>query len=185
MKTDSLLGYALLGLVHQKPMSGYALRTIFATTAMGGYSDSPGAIYPALRRLEARGWVRGRAETSTGLRKRRVYTATARGSKAFKDWLKEPVVREDVVRGTAELMLRFAFTDHALGGAEAARFLGQYADELSRYIPELEQFLRSEAGQKMQLSARLALECGIEEYQARLRWAVKSAAIYQRLEKKS
>ena len=48
----SLLGYALLGLLHQKPSSGYALRRVFATTPMGTFSDSPGAIYPALGRLE-------------------------------------------------------------------------------------------------------------------------------------
>jgi len=54
-----LLGYALLGLIHQKPSSGYDLRKTFAETAMGNYSDSPGAIYPALERLESQGLVRG------------------------------------------------------------------------------------------------------------------------------
>lgn len=175
----------MLGLVHQEPMSGYALRTIFAATAMGTFSDSPGAIYPALQRLEARGWVKGKAEASAGLRKRRVYTATAQGIRAFKDWLKEPVARRDVVGNTAKLMLRFAFTDNALGADQAARFLKQYAGELSRYVPELEQFLHSEDGQKMQLSARLAVECGIQEYKARLKWAVKSMAIYQQMGKQS
>ena len=63
MKNDSLLGFALLGLIHQQPMSGYDLRKIFASTAMGSFSDSPGAIYPA-RRLEARGLVRGTVEES-------------------------------------------------------------------------------------------------------------------------
>ena len=41
-------------------MSGYDLRKIFTTTAMGSFSDSPGAIYPALARLEANGLVRER-----------------------------------------------------------------------------------------------------------------------------
>jgi DNA-binding PadR family transcriptional regulator len=185
MKTDSLLGYALLGLVHQEPMSGYALRSLFATTAMGTFSDSPGAIYPALQRLESRGWVKGKAEASAGLRKRRVYTATAQGVRALKDWLKEPVERQDVVRNTAKLMLRFAFIDHALGADTAARFLKQYAHATSQYVGELQQFLGSEDGQKMQLSARLAVDHGIQEYKARLKWAVKSLAIYQQMEKQS
>ena len=48
----SLLGFALLGLLHQKSASGYDLRKIFASTAMGTFSDSPGAIYPTLTMLE-------------------------------------------------------------------------------------------------------------------------------------
>ena len=55
------LGYALLGLL-QKPSSGYDLRKVFSSTSMKTYSDSPGAIYPALRRLEHRGLVRGTIE---------------------------------------------------------------------------------------------------------------------------
>ena len=45
----STLGYALLGLVHGEPRTGYAIMKIFRTTPMGHYSGSPGAIYPALR----------------------------------------------------------------------------------------------------------------------------------------
>ena len=58
-ENDSLLGFALLGLLEERPRSGYDLRKVFAQTAMGTFSDSPGAIYPALGRLEKRGLVRG------------------------------------------------------------------------------------------------------------------------------
>ena len=36
-------------------MSGYDLRKVFEETALGNYSSSPGAIYPALSRLEQQG----------------------------------------------------------------------------------------------------------------------------------
>lgn len=39
----SILGYALPGLIHQKPSSGYDLRRTFAETAMGNYSSAPAA----------------------------------------------------------------------------------------------------------------------------------------------
>ena len=51
------LGYALLGLL-MKPSSGYDLRKIFSSTSMKTYSGSPGAIYPALRRLQEQGRAR-------------------------------------------------------------------------------------------------------------------------------
>src|ERR1700675_3621423 len=57
MANSSTLEMALLGLLGQKPQSGYDLRKTFATTAMRHYSDSPGSIYPALRRLESRGLI--------------------------------------------------------------------------------------------------------------------------------
>src|SRR3954462_14165168 len=67
------LGYALLGLLQQKPSSGYDLRKIFSSTSMKTYSDSPGAIYPALRRLEQEALIRGTIEEGSGLRRREVF----------------------------------------------------------------------------------------------------------------
>jgi DNA-binding PadR family transcriptional regulator len=179
MKRDSLLVYALLGLVHQKPMSGYGVRNLFATSAMGTYSDSPGSIYPALRRLEARGWIQGSAQRSAGLRKRRVFRTTADGVKALKAWLKQPLTRDDVIRDTGQLMLRFAFIDHTLGAEEAARFLREYSLELSAFIPELLEYHQKHA-HEMPMSSRLAFECGIQGFKARQRWAKRSAALYER-----
>ncbi|MDH5368031.1 MAG: PadR family transcriptional regulator, partial [Cyclobacteriaceae bacterium] len=56
IKTTSL-DYAILGLVHILPQSGYAIRKQFELTAIGNYSSSPGAIYPALKRLQKFGLV--------------------------------------------------------------------------------------------------------------------------------
>jgi DNA-binding PadR family transcriptional regulator len=178
MDNDSQLGFALLGLVHEQPQSGYDLRKVFASTAMGSFSDSPGAIYPALARLEKRGFVRGDVEESTSLRKRRVFRITPKGLTAFKAWLKKPVTRDDVIRRLGELMLRFAFMEFTLGAGHAAVFLRQFANELSGYVPSLEQFLEAH-GKTMPLSARLALECGVMEYEARLKWVKSSLAIYE------
>src|SRR5215472_1259651 len=98
MTLDSVLGYALLGLLHQQALSGYDLRKIFASTPIGGFSDSPGAIYPALRRLQERGLVRGEVQKSTGLRNRRVFRITPKGLASFKTWQTQPIVREDMIR---------------------------------------------------------------------------------------
>jgi len=181
MENDSLLGYALLGLIHQQPMSGYDLRKIFSSTAMGSFSDSPGAIYPALRRLEERGLVRGKADEAAS-RNRRVFHMTTDGQEAFKAWLKQPVTRDDVIRRTGDLMLRFAFMDQALGAKRAIRFLSQFAEETADYIPILKQYLESHASE-MPLSGRLALECGIQEYETRLRWANASMVVYEQKRK--
>ncbi len=178
------LGFALLGLIHQQPMSGYDLRKVFASTAMGSYSDSPGAIYPALHRLAARGLVRGAMKKSGSLRTRRVFTITPDGSAAFKSWLKGPVTRPDVMRRVDDLLLRFAFMDQALGRAGSVRFLRQFAAEIDSYISELRQFLGVHRNQ-MPTSGRLAVECGIQQYTSQLEWARSSIAVYQRRKRES
>jgi len=160
-------------------MSGYDLRKIFATTALGSFSDSPGAIYPALRRLETQGWVSGQIQAAAGLRRRRVFRPTSPGRAAFKAWLKKPVMRDDVVRGVGALMLRFAFMDKTLNAEQTLGFLDEFIGELSAYIPTLGQYLDGH-GSEMPLSGRLALECGIEEYEARLQWAKRAAGLYQK-----
>jgi DNA-binding PadR family transcriptional regulator len=178
MQDHSILGYALLGLLHQQPMSGYDLRKVFSTTAMGSFSDSPGAIYPALYRLETRGWVRGQVQPSASMRKRRVFGLTPKGLVAFKAWLMKRVTRDDVIRRVGELMLRFAFMDYTLGADPTIQFLRSYAEGVSTYLPELKQYLDAHSSE-MPLSGRLALGCGIAEYEARLRWARTSFATYE------
>src|SRR3984885_849225 len=101
------LGYALLGLL-QKPPSGYDLRKIFSSTSMKTYSDSPGAIYPALRRLEEEGLIRGTVEEGSGMRRRQIFRLTPKGLAELKRWITSPVTVEDLIRGGQEILLRFA-----------------------------------------------------------------------------
>ena len=178
MTEESILGFALLGLLQPQPMSGYDLRKIFASSAMGTFSDSPGAIYPALGRLEKRGLVKGTLEGSSGVRRRRVYRVTAKGAAALKAWLKASVTRPDVARHSDHLMLRFAFMGQVLGEEHSLRFLKEFDAELTAYLPGLRGFLESQTS-AMPLSARLALEFGIEQYKTLLKWARQSIAVYE------
>jgi DNA-binding PadR family transcriptional regulator len=178
----SLLGYALLGLLEPHPGSGYDLRKIFAQTPMWSYSDSPGAIYPALARLEKSGLVRGRVEASAGLRQRKIFRVTAPGMAELKKWLRKPVSRDQVIREMGELMLRFAFTERVLGSPAALQFLKDLEKELRRYVPTLREFLDAQKD-AMPLSGRLALESGIRGYESQLSWTKYAIAMYAKKDK--
>ena len=183
IKRDALplLGYALLGLIHQKPSSGYDLRKVFAETAMGNYSSSPGAIYPALQRLEADGLLIGHVEETAGMRRRCVYRISKSGSAALKKWLARPVGLDEVKGGADELMLRFAFMEGVLGASACVDFLRNFGATLSTYIAELETFL--EANQKlMPLSARLAFESGLRNYRCTHEWTEYAMRAFQDVE---
>ncbi|HEY7098999.1 MAG TPA: PadR family transcriptional regulator [Terriglobales bacterium] len=182
MEHNSLLGYALLGLLHHRPFSGYDLRKIFSSSPIAGFSDSPGAIYPALRRLQLRGLVRGVVEPSNGLRKRRVFSITPKGLVSLKAWQSKPIVRDDIIHRMGDLLLRFAFMDRTLGTQRAQAFLRELSRELSSYLPILRQHLDTHASE-MLLSGRLALESGIQGYEAQLQWARRSFARYERRKK--
>ena len=174
----TLLGRALLGLLMEEPLSGYDIRRTFTQTPLATFSDSPGAIYPALARLETDGLIRGRVERSVGLRQRKVFQLTAAGQAAIESWLRTPVTRDAVVRDTDELMLRFSLMDRGLGKAASVKFLRALQDELRAYLPELTRYLDAHA-REMPLSGRLALESGIRAYEAMLEWTRDALATYE------
>ena len=166
----SILSLAILGLVAQKPMSGYDLRKVFTTTPMGHYSNSPGAIYPALRRLERQGLVESIVERPHELRPRQVFAITEAGRKSLVAVLREPVTRGEGALRLDRLLLRFAFMDAYLERAEIVAFLEQLAEEVDDYVKYLRQ-VESELPGTPESCGRLALEHGIEGIQATARWA--------------
>lgn len=177
----SRLGFALLGLLTHAPASGYDLRRMFATTAMGTFSDSPGAIYPALARLERQGLIRGRVEKS-GLRQRQVFQVTASGQEALRLWLRQPIQRNDLVHGSDSLMLRFAFMDNVVGRDASVEFLRRLAAALESYVAELREYLEQHQSE-MPVSAMLALEAGIRGYETTMQWAHHGLEVYERIAK--
>ena len=172
-RTPTALEYALLGLVQQHPQSGYDLRKVFETTALGSYSGSPGAIYPALRRLERQGLVEGEVDSTKALRPKKVFRPTGAGEEVFRHWLVQEIRREDVERGIDELMLRFAFHSVLDSKAATSRFLASFLCQVEGYVAELNGQRRLfPAG--MPFHPRLALAAGIEQYRAMARWARKA-----------
>lgn len=149
-------------------MSGYDLRKEFGSTPLMHFSQSPGAIYPALSRLERRGWIAGRVEKATPLRPRKVFRPTAEGIRELKLWLTAPVAREDVVWRLETLMLRFSFMSGVLPHAAVIEFLKSLAQEVNSYLVGLRAYCRANSD-GMPASARLALRGGVDSYAAQLR----------------
>lgn len=178
MSAPTKLGFALLGLVHQEPMSGYDLRKVFAETALGNYSSSPGAIYPALSRLEKQGLIIGKEDRTKSLRPRKLYRPSAAGKKIFKTWLSQEVTREDASRNYDELMLRFAFHGVLDDPGATRRFLEELARELEEIVSDLKSQRQLMSGDTP-VQPKLALEAGIEQVRASARWARKALRYFQ------
>ncbi len=169
MMKATVLEYALMGLLKQNAQSGYDLRKVFANTPMRHFSDSPGSIYPALRRLQARKWVVATAENGSA-RRRKVFRITRAGDVALVDWLSRSIRREDVIWGVEELILRFAFLDGNVARDVTIMFVEQLESELEKYLVELKEYASNFGPGIRFTTGALAFQSGIQKYQAQLAW---------------
>jgi len=81
MKADALRGHLdamILAVVEREPLHGYAIIEALALRSGGELELPTGTVYPALRRLEAAGYLASRWSESSG-RRRRTYTLSAAG----------------------------------------------------------------------------------------------------------
>jgi len=169
MNSSSALEFALLGLLRQKPHSGYDLRKAFVTTPMRHFSDSPGSIYPALRRMQTRRWVSAMVEKDHA-RKRQEFTVTSAGTRALVAWLRQPITREDVVWRLDQLMLRFAFLDGNVERSDALVFLEEFEREMTAYVRELREYEKTFDSNLHATTGYLAFKNGVDSYHAQLVW---------------
>lgn len=104
MRPDALRGHLdalILAALEGGPLHGYAVMEALAR-ASGGALDLPtGTLYPALRRLERAGLIRGEWSTVAG-RDRRTYRLTTAGRRSLSaertNWREFAAVIEAVLR---------------------------------------------------------------------------------------
>ena len=79
--------YSVLGFLIDQPMHGYALKRALSPALPPRQQVNDGILYPLLKRLEREGLVRKRVERGKGGRDRHVFHPTAKGRRAFDQWL--------------------------------------------------------------------------------------------------
>ena len=165
----------LLGFITREPLSGYGLKKRFSASPAGLYQPSPGALYPALRRLVARGLLSVEETVSRGRRELRLYHATEAGRAVHLDWLRQPVDPARVVADLGMHLMRFAMMENQLEREEVLAFLRSLAGALDAFVSGVEEYLASGA-QSGRRHAELALQHGIAMHRASLEWARSALA---------
>jgi PadR family transcriptional regulator AphA len=167
----------LLGLICLSPSSGYDLKRVFATTPMGVYQPSSGALYPALRRLEAKGLVRVQAPDKErgSARQRRVYEPTAAGRAAHLAWLRTPIEAATVSRDLGLHLMRFVMMEHVFSREEVLGFLDSLEKGLAALTADLERY--AAIAPVDDRHPGLALDHGVAVHRASLRWAEHAIAV--------
>jgi len=105
--------YVILGMLGKRPMSGYEIKQFVDHSTRFFWAASYGQIYPELRRLADTKLISGAAEPQGG-RKRTVFSLTAVGRKALREWLAQPPHIQEM---RDESLLKVFFSD--FGGTEA------------------------------------------------------------------
>ncbi len=163
------LDCCLLGLIEQGDCSGYDIRKILTMTPMRRFSDSPGSIYPALRRLERHRLVRASADPASR-RGRTTYALTSRGRRTLHAWLAVAPDENALARGLDEVLLQLSF-QHLLGDRfKPRRYLRALASAAETQASQLHAYIRTSTD-GYPLSALLALRAGCDRYDAVARWA--------------
>jgi DNA-binding PadR family transcriptional regulator len=163
--------HILLGLICLSPASGYDLKRTFSTTPAGVYQPSSGSLYPALRRLEAKGLIQAKPldQESPSARRRRVYEPTEDGCTAHLAWLRTPVEPATVARDLGPHLMRFVMMEHAFSPEEVLTFLTSLKDAVATSTAQLERYVASDARPPGR-HPRLALDHGLAIHRATLQW---------------
>src|SRR5206468_5554748 len=64
-----------------EPMHGYGIGVRLEQVSKGVFQVNAGSMFPAFRRLERAGWIRGEWRATENNRRAKYYVATARGLK--------------------------------------------------------------------------------------------------------
>jgi DNA-binding PadR family transcriptional regulator len=150
------LRHALLGLLAERPASGYDLIKQFETQLSMVWPAQQSQIYGELTRLDEQGWIE---VTGTGARNRREYGITDTGREELRNWLTAGDI-DLVYRSAALLRVFFLWT---LSKEEGAKYLTDFAEHNERRLAVLEA-VRDNAewvGDPVQVCGWLALEFGI------------------------
>jgi DNA-binding PadR family transcriptional regulator len=164
----------LLGMIAAAPSTGYDLKQAFATTPLGVYQPSSGALYPALRRLERRGLLCAEQAAADHERSRRrfVYHLTEEGRAAHAAWVRLPVDPATVTTDLPLHVMRFVMMERAAPRADVLAFLADLRDALAASLEQLEAY--AAATNPPGRHVPLALDHGIATYAASLAWTKRT-----------
>ncbi|MEN6348625.1 MAG: helix-turn-helix transcriptional regulator [Syntrophomonas sp.] len=100
--------YAILGVLNERPGSGYDVKK-FCDSIAYFWNENYSHIYPVLKQMEGEGLVTKTIEQTEGRPPRNIFSITPEGRQEFIKWLKLPV-EPNILR--AELLLKLLFSNN-------------------------------------------------------------------------
>jgi len=161
------------------PSSGYELRMIFQNSPMAHYSSSPGAIYPALRKLESQKLIRGRQGVGKTSRETLTFHCTEVGTRKLFSWLRQEVTTHAVFQDLDVVLLRFSYLDLVNDLDWSIEFLTQFRRAAVECCEQIEN-TRKKMESFQPLHGQLALANGEQVFRSHSEWATRALASVKR-----
>jgi len=162
--------YALLGILAEKDLHGYELKTSFDAKVGEFWSLNYGQIYSTLDRLEKEDLVAHDRQAQDKRPDRKIFSITAQGRMELAQWLATPVVKVRALRD--EFFVKLVFMDK--NNPEPVLELIEKQKVLHlRHMNRLTQrkiALKTNAGNDDTLTTELLLDAGLFHAEADIKW---------------
>lgn len=154
-------------LARGQPCTAYSVRRYLAASLSSYWSASAGAIYPLLRRLEQRGWIRVE-ERRWGTRVRRAFSLNRSGRHRLRAWLSAPVSEWAIGYTYDPVRTRVFFLDAMPASARTAFVRDAIAKTQAIVSTHRQELKALQAG--LPAFEAMGRQGAIAELEARLRW---------------
>lgn len=160
----------ILGIVwSRQPCSPYVVLSRFQQSPTWGWSSSSGAIYPAIRRLKARGLL-DRREGATGKRRSELLSLSGAGEEKLRTWIAQ-LTEEMGSAGIDPIRTRVNYLA-ALEPEARLEFLDR-AEAITRSRLAFAKASRTDPDAKQGWTLRATTLGLVHQLEARLRWLVE------------
>lgn len=163
--------YAILGVLSEGPASGYDIRKTIEQELSHFWNESYGQIYPILRALAEERLATRRRKKQRGKPDRQVYSITAKGRRALREWLSEP---PSLQTERNETLLKLFFSGN-LDTTERRELIEAYREKQRERLVEyegIERSLEESSPEHPDLKFwLLTVSHGRAEARARIRWS--------------
>jgi DNA-binding PadR family transcriptional regulator len=166
------LDHAILGFLVEQPAHGYSIKKRLFESLSRDVGLNDGQLYPALARLESRGWIKKRVVAQRRSPPKHLWRATAAGQREFRRWLETPEPEPDAAVDFLwrhGFLQRCAFFRH-LDAHRVATHARRELEGATRGLAELERLSARLAAQGADPYRRLLVEYGIRYQRMRREW---------------
>lgn len=169
------LEHILLGMLREKPSSGFELKAEFDQSARLFWNAELSQIYPTLKRLEKRGELESELGDSIRGPKRRVYHVTPKGAEALREWLRsEPEAENSRFPYIAQVYFLHELEDLEETMRQVTRLRDLWAGRLEN-LERIDATIQQECGplerqRPADFHSYLALRAGAHQLRGKLAW---------------
>lgn len=168
MANDKRMDCVILGLLSHEPLTGYDIKKRIDGSLSFFWNGSYGSIYPTLIKLAENGYVIKKEANDNG-RDKLMYSITSSGKNALLEWLKEPVIKDEL---RYETLLKLFFGGE-LGKQGALEHIQRFEDKIKSELSMLQMYednLRRVLDEEDHKYYLLTVMFGIETYKGYLKW---------------